>query len=285
MKEYNVHEALSILQEYFITDSIQMITRWIREGKIPAVRGENRKEGYKILDEDLFEFIEEQRPGLPFIMEVYQEHVKKITPIQPKQNCESIENTGTNKVKDNVAEQEKMISELQEEKQILEFDVLELKEQINELIKTNELLTIENQICNELYGLVDDENLKLKTQINSNSIKKFKNKSNNGERTDLKMKSLSYNEFENLGLSLIKKMNKNLEEDEVISNLKEVYQKIFDVNGCINGNYLKEKIFICPYTHREYKSPKAYYKNLIRNSLKNIEKSTAGQVELTIVED
>jgi hypothetical protein len=46
MEVYNVHQALKILQQYYITDSIQMVTRWIREGKIKAnVRQTEEKVG------------------------------------------------------------------------------------------------------------------------------------------------------------------------------------------------------------------------------------------------
>jgi hypothetical protein len=36
MNIYNVHQTLNILQQYYITDSIQIVTRWIHEGKIRA---------------------------------------------------------------------------------------------------------------------------------------------------------------------------------------------------------------------------------------------------------
>ena len=51
---YNVNEALEVLKSYDITSSKQMITRWLREGKI--IVGEvsvNRKEGWRIHEKDL----------------------------------------------------------------------------------------------------------------------------------------------------------------------------------------------------------------------------------------
>nr|WP_290913203.1 hypothetical protein [Anoxybacillus sp.] len=60
MEVYHVHQALKILQLYYITDSIQMVTRWICEEKIRAERSENRKEGWRIHDDDLLEFIEKK---------------------------------------------------------------------------------------------------------------------------------------------------------------------------------------------------------------------------------
>lgn len=67
----NVDEALCILQNYFITDSRQMVVRWIREGKIVGERTENRKEGYRISEENLSEFIENMRPGLQAFVRDY----------------------------------------------------------------------------------------------------------------------------------------------------------------------------------------------------------------------
>ena len=45
---YNVNEALEVLKSYDITSSKQMITRWLREGKIVGEVSVNRKEGWRI---------------------------------------------------------------------------------------------------------------------------------------------------------------------------------------------------------------------------------------------
>jgi hypothetical protein len=48
MDTYDVSSTLDMLKQYYITGSKQMITRWIREGKIKGTRSENRKEGWVI---------------------------------------------------------------------------------------------------------------------------------------------------------------------------------------------------------------------------------------------
>ncbi|MGO4887085.1 helix-turn-helix domain-containing protein [Anaerobacillus sp. MEB173] len=58
----NVEQALSKLKEAGVTDSIQTVRRWLREGKIKATRSEFRKAGYLIDHEDLQRFIN-QRTG------------------------------------------------------------------------------------------------------------------------------------------------------------------------------------------------------------------------------
>lgn len=63
MKErLNVKEATYILSEEGITDSEQIVRRWIREGKLKAARTENRKKGYCIFADDLTEFILKRKP-------------------------------------------------------------------------------------------------------------------------------------------------------------------------------------------------------------------------------
>ncbi|MBB6451770.1 putative site-specific integrase-resolvase [Salirhabdus euzebyi] len=70
--------GIKILGEYYITDSIQMVTRWIRQGRIKAIRSENRKEGYLINHEDLFDYIDEIRPGLPIMKAVYDSYIENL---------------------------------------------------------------------------------------------------------------------------------------------------------------------------------------------------------------
>ena len=52
----NLEEALVILKENHVTDSIQMLRRWIRQGKIEATMG-SKKEGYLVNESSLNDFI------------------------------------------------------------------------------------------------------------------------------------------------------------------------------------------------------------------------------------
>lgn len=57
----------------YITDSVQTLRKWIREGKIIATGSPYKQEGYTIREEDLKAFIEEERPGLLDILRVYHQ--------------------------------------------------------------------------------------------------------------------------------------------------------------------------------------------------------------------
>ncbi|CAM5219127.1 hypothetical protein UACE39S_03225 [Ureibacillus acetophenoni] len=126
MREYNVHEVLAILQKYYITDSQQMVARWIREGKIQGIRSENRKEGYRVSEDELFEFIEEQRPGLPSIMQIYDSYVRQLKPEFQEENItekqEILNNnlqlikTENDELREQVLSLENALNDLQQEK-------------------------------------------------------------------------------------------------------------------------------------------------------------------------
>jgi hypothetical protein len=71
------HQVVKILKEHGITDSLQMVVRWIRENKLPGIRTENRKVGYLVLEDDLYEFITEKNPGIVQMKLCYQDQVDK----------------------------------------------------------------------------------------------------------------------------------------------------------------------------------------------------------------
>lgn len=52
----NLHQALELLIKEEITESTQMLRRWIRQGKIQATL-QSKKAGYQIDEESLKEFI------------------------------------------------------------------------------------------------------------------------------------------------------------------------------------------------------------------------------------
>ncbi len=68
----NVNEALDRLKQHGITDSEQMIRRWLREGRIQGQRSKNRKEGWRIPAEELNRFIEKNKPDVKYEREIKQ---------------------------------------------------------------------------------------------------------------------------------------------------------------------------------------------------------------------
>lgn len=75
----NTEEALKILKDCYITDSVQTLRKWIREGKIIAEGSPYRQEGYTIKEDDLKAFIEEERPGFLEILKVYHQANDRIS--------------------------------------------------------------------------------------------------------------------------------------------------------------------------------------------------------------
>lgn len=70
---FNTEEVLRILKDCYITDSVQTLRKWIREGRIIASGSPFKQEGYAIKEEDLIEFIEAERPGFLDILKVYHQ--------------------------------------------------------------------------------------------------------------------------------------------------------------------------------------------------------------------
>jgi len=67
-----VDEALDKLKQHGITDSGQMVRRWLREGKLKGTRSEYRKEGWRIPTQELDRFIEEKYPAAKYQREIEQ---------------------------------------------------------------------------------------------------------------------------------------------------------------------------------------------------------------------
>ena len=62
MKMYSVQEAFEILKENKITSNIESVRRWLRQGKIKGIAPKSRKDGWKILESDLQNFMKERLP-------------------------------------------------------------------------------------------------------------------------------------------------------------------------------------------------------------------------------
>ena len=74
---FNVHEALKILKRHYVTDNIQMVSRFIREGRLVGERG-TRKDGWKIKESDLYDFIDEEKPGIIEMVYIYDKYSESV---------------------------------------------------------------------------------------------------------------------------------------------------------------------------------------------------------------
>lgn len=74
---FSTSEALKILRKHYITDEIQMVTRYIRSGNLKAEK-DTRKDGYRIREEDLYEFIEKEKPGMIEVIYTYEKYIEQL---------------------------------------------------------------------------------------------------------------------------------------------------------------------------------------------------------------
>lgn len=61
-KKLTVNEVLNLFKAHGITDSAQIIRRWLREGKLKGIPPESRKAGWMIPQEEVERFIAERNP-------------------------------------------------------------------------------------------------------------------------------------------------------------------------------------------------------------------------------
>jgi len=275
MEVYNVHQALKILQEYYITDSIQMVTRWIREGKIKAERSANRKEGWRIYHDDLFEFIEEQRPGLPVVMGVYEWYVENSFSMLANDHREKHNKLDSEEVKGDSTHSEELIKQLMEEKKQLENQLINMQdelnlvyEQITELTVKIQKLEEENAFLIGLYEQIDEmyQELEKKNQQESS------NETLKTMECKLK-KEMSVEDFKTIVREVINEYKSEtvnlIQQENELTN--EIYPLFFNENEELRNEIIDDEEYRCPLTKKKYKkSLRSMLKNAIRTKLEQV---------------
>ncbi|OCA91303.1 hypothetical protein A8F94_05435 [Bacillus sp. FJAT-27225] len=258
MKEYNVHEVLAILKEYNITHSQQMVTKWIRQGKIKGTRSENRKEGYMVSGKDLLDFIEEQRPGWPNVMEVYDDYIEELRPkvvpeieIHLSNRNESRENN-VKYMSERISSLETKLSELQAEKQLVEKKLIEIM----------------------------DDNIQLRQKVNNlqeERLKTFESqkaatKNVNSARVD-RVKRMTFDQFKENSGNVVKDLMLDVEGKGVSDHFVVLYQKFFN-EGTLRSELVNEDGLIkCPFTGEESKQFKRILKKACKFYFENLKES------------
>ncbi|KAB7704906.1 hypothetical protein F9802_15180 [Bacillus aerolatus] len=260
MREYNVHEALAILKKYYITDSQQMVTRWIRQGRIQGVRSDYRKEGYLISEESLFDFIEEERPGLSSVYEIYDEFIKNL---QVEKNRKLDIELDIEEIHLKLRNLEEQLLEVQQEKQIVEMNLIEQLEEKRELEEENELLT-------ELYELIQADNEQLKKQLKQLNTSTLPTKQNKDSHNTKSKYNVSYSEFERTSTDLLDELNVDLKDLSNQEQLKKVYNELFEKNGELRSELLDSGNIICPYTKKSLKQVKRIINNALRHHFSSV---------------
>lgn len=241
---YNVHEVLNILRKHYVTYSLQMVTRFIRDGKLKAERSEYRKEGYRIKESDLYDFIDHHHEGLVPIMAFYEDAVDRLEVEYPRKKApERIANEEiVDDIKDKADEPNEPVvtSVAKEEKQEVKKEEIneEIKEEIKELIKVNSNL-------DERIGRLIDILLNKYEQPETPTVENTqKEKKGTIKRRGEQHKKKSIDQF-------IKHIKKKIsEQDRNDENLmKAVYAIYFDEKGKMHKSvYPEPEVFICPKT-------------------------------------
>jgi regulator of replication initiation timing len=267
MKHYNVHEALKILQQYYITECIQMVTRWIRERKIIAERSHNKKDGWKIHEDDLFEFIEDKRPGLRQVMAVYEEYMNGLN-VQQDGNSRptlvnSVEVESKEKINPNVREEiltlESMVEQLQDE-------ISQVRENLLEVMSQNHKLEEENKILHELYEMMDQEIgvIKCSRPVVSNAIEVIKEEKPVDSEPTKTMK-IPFEQFKKIADEILGESVYNLEPEETYLKLGNLYNNICSEDGSVKEELVtQEGIINCPFTKKEFKQKKRFVKSIVK---------------------
>jgi hypothetical protein len=70
MTVYDINKTFDVLKKYKITSNKESVRRWLRKGVIKGIKPTSRKEGWKVREEDLFEFIKERVPSFDAFLEL-----------------------------------------------------------------------------------------------------------------------------------------------------------------------------------------------------------------------
>ncbi|AHA07734.1 hypothetical protein TU60_23090 [Bacillus toyonensis] len=149
----NVQEAMKILEENYIKVSYKTFTDWLRKLEIAAVPSDNRKEGWSIREEDLFEFIDKKRPGLRQILQEYQHLIQDINDV--KQQVQALFH---NKTEGEVEYMEGRKSKMSEHINYL-YEVLQMMHDEVEELK------IQNQLMKDTYEQAAGEYKSLQKRV------------------------------------------------------------------------------------------------------------------------
>lgn len=308
MGDYDVHEVLAMLQKYYITESPQMVTRWIRDGKLQGLRSENRKEGYRVSEDALFDYIEEIRPGLPAIMEVYEEHIKRLRHNQLKEVNHIQANEETSEIKKMFELKEKQFEkeikelrevvgnhentniELQQEKQMNEMNIIELMEKNDKLIQEKSALVEENKTLTELYEIIDEEIRQLKNTPNKPTESETTSKKLDDKTVSTieeKTIHMTLEEFNKISMDVVSKLELKLDKSEIDYHLGTIYEQIFEEEQIKADLVVADGIIKCPYTQREYRQLKRIINSAIKYYFENLneQQQTQDQLEQTVANE
>lgn len=252
----NVDEALCILKNYFITDSRQMVVRWIREGKIVGERTENRKEGYRISEENLSEFIESMRPGLQAFFQNYNTIRDDIQMLQSEEKsapAPSVIGIDISFIINHLMTHSNNITMINQQVQILNKRLEKQEEKMNELQKM-----LERQVANKESGITE----KKKKSV----LEKKEDVEGEQEANDIdKPFPFTLKEIE----EAMKRVLPSEEFEKMVSAIPQVKELLIN---SMEEWYLGEgkEQYKCPYTEKTYELTLPFLKCYLKNMPKEL---------------
>ncbi|MED1791040.1 helix-turn-helix domain-containing protein, partial [Brevibacillus laterosporus] len=83
-------QVLKRLSEEGITENIQMVRRWIRQGDLPATAPVKRKDGYLVSEADLNVFIESKRKNPKRTADEYEAEIQQLRGALEQSQAENV---------------------------------------------------------------------------------------------------------------------------------------------------------------------------------------------------
>lgn len=267
----NVEEAMTFLEEHYIYVSYKTFTSWLRNGEIPAIASDNRKEGWAIRKEDIFAFADKKRPGLRGILEGYHglvedmEKVKQQVKVLMENECdvgwidkEGILNSSS--------------AEFGVHNDVIEFlyEFIEvLSDELQEVKKQNEWM---NQAYEQLVGDYNFlyEELKMHHE-NDEELIVAKDEEVIGKEEVAKIDEETF--FELVQVQWEKKFPNEifcLGQEEIKELYTIFYKKLYQNGGDEELAITKQgDVYICPVSQKKYKHINRIYNPVIRRVLDN----------------
>jgi hypothetical protein len=180
-RTFNVHEALQILKRHYITGNIQTVSQFIREGRLYGERG-SRKEGWKIKESDLYDFIDEEKPGIVEMVYVYDKYFETVfTPssedylvnrnrMKSSFNEDKVERCNEMNTPDLVGE----VQEIKDDTIKLNKELIKLSQQIERLEKINGKILSDSKKPSSHEKAIPDKQKSEKNKHVKMKFKKFK---------------------------------------------------------------------------------------------------------------
>ncbi|EEK76909.1 hypothetical protein bcere0009_42310 [Bacillus cereus R309803] len=280
----NVQEAMEILEEHYIQVSYKTFTDWLRKLEIPAVPSENRKEGWAIRQEDIFEFIERKRPGLRQILQEYQGLVEDMS--QLKQQVQLLmKNREKADLYVEESNENKTVKQLQEKDKVQREEVKFLYDFLNIVLEELQELKEQNKWMNQAYEqIVGDYNFlyeelqRLQSEKNTIQMEEIE------EEIVPRINEEEFGELLQIQLKQKFPYKQPVLDSEMIKELYTLFcSKLFlqeeNDQPCI---IKRGDIYICPLTGKEYKHINRIYNPMIRTLLRDFIGKEDKQVDANV---